>query len=166
MKYPKPIIMLAALIITFAIGFYAGLITPSSEAGDVVQASSRLYTFFDLLDAIEQVESRGNPNAIGPDGEVGSFQIKLIYLCDVNWIIGDGRYEHLDRLSPVLSREMVKIYLKYWYRRHCDPPTLHIESGSIGVWEPYARIHNGGPNGYKKESTKSYWLKVKAELEK
>ena len=32
--------------------------------------------------------------------------------------------------------------------------------------EDIARIHNGGPNGYKKQATDVYWLKVKAQLKK
>lgn len=44
----------------------------------------------------------------------------------------------------------------------------------ISYWERYApntkletlaRIHNGGPNGHVKESTKDYWRKVFVELE-
>ena len=30
--------------------------------------------------------------------------------------------------------------------------------------EDIARIHNGGPNGYKKKSTEKYWQKVKKVL--
>lgn len=37
--------------------------------------------------------------------------------------------------------------------------------GREPTMEDIARIHNGGPNGYKKESTKAYWLKVKAVLD-
>ena len=29
-----------------------------------------------------------------------------------------------------------------------------------------ARIHNGGPNGYRKDSTLGYWKKVKIQLRK
>ena len=31
--------------------------------------------------------------------------------------------------------------------------------------EDIARIHNGGPNGWKKKSTDAYWAKVKKELD-
>jgi hypothetical protein len=31
--------------------------------------------------------------------------------------------------------------------------------------EDMARIHNGGPDGWKKKCTEQYWLKVKAILE-
>ena len=31
--------------------------------------------------------------------------------------------------------------------------------------EDIARIHNGGPNGFKKSSTDAYWAKVKKQLE-
>jgi len=30
--------------------------------------------------------------------------------------------------------------------------------------EDIARIHNGGPNGYKKTATDQYWVKVRAEI--
>lgn len=33
-------------------------------------------------------------------------------------------------------------------------------------WETLARIHNGGPKGYKIKATAEYWEKVKFELQK
>ena len=34
------------------------------------------------------------------------------------------------------------------------------------TYEVYARIWNGGPDGWKKRSTLKYWKKVKKELKK
>jgi len=110
-----------------------------------------------LLDAIEQVESGGKADAVGDNGNaVGSFQIWKIYVDDVNRILGEDRYTYSDRLSPILSREMVKVYIRHYAteKRLKREPTL----------QDMARIHNGGGNGYKKECTKKYWIKVKRSM--
>ena len=36
--------------------------------------------------------------------------------------------------------------------------------GRTPTYEDVARIHNGGPNGYKKTATYKYWQKVKKKL--
>jgi len=119
-------------------------------------------TLDDLLDAIEQVESGGDPNAVGRDGEIGAYQLKKIYVDDVNRIlkrwkqqmweqINEPAYTYDDRLDRNLSRYMVEVYLAYY-------------GPAEGDLESLARIHNGGPNGHQKESTKKYWLKVKARM--
>lgn len=124
------------------------------------------YGLEELLDAIEQIESGGNPNAVGDNGKaVGSFQIHKIYVDDVNRIAklnhidkysAPIHYKYYHRESPISSRFMVKRYLEYYAtkKRIGKEPTL----------EDMARIHNGGPNGWKKESTKPYWEKVKRAL--
>lgn len=105
-----------------------------------------------LLDAIEWVESKGDANAIGDNGNaVGSFQIWPIYVDDCNRILGRNEFTLEDRKSRERSREMARVYLSH-YCSEVNP-------------EKMARIHNGGPSGHKKESTKAYWLKVKARME-
>lgn len=102
-----------------------------------------------LLDAIEQVESGGDPNAIGDNGEaVGAYQIHKIFVRDVNRILGRKEYEYDDRLDRNKSRQMAEIYLRHYG----------------GTAEEMSRKFNGGPQGHKKESTKKYWLKVKEYL--
>ena len=117
-----------------------------------------------LLDAIEQVESGGDPNAVGDGGEaVGSFQIHKIYVDDVNRINTFGpKYSYDDRYDKDKSREMTKAYL-CWYIRFTRGIWKKPEWEGRR-WEYMARIHNGGPDGWKKESTKAYWEKVKAVL--
>jgi hypothetical protein len=109
-------------------------------------------TFSDLLDAIEWVESKGDPWAVGDNGDaVGAYQIHEIYVRDVNRIgLLGHNFDFQDREDPVKSRKMVTIYLKHYG----------------GTFEEMARKHNGGPQGHKKESTKAYWLKVKARMER
>jgi len=118
---------------------------------DPVQATEA-HTFDDLLDAIEWVESKGDPWSVGDGGDaVGAYQIHKIYIDDVNRLAKSriGYFEYSDRSDKDKSREMVKIYLKHYG----------------GTLEEMARKHNGGPQGHKKESTKPYWLKVKARME-
>ena len=141
------------VIIIFGIIATAAIAKFLSSPPEVVSAVSPMaggdLTFEDLLDAIEQVESGGDANAIGDNGNaVGSFQIWRIYVSDCNRISGK-KFKFSDRLSREKSREMVGIYLTHY-------------GGTI---EEMARKHNGGPNGHKKQSTEKYWLKIKAELE-
>ena len=152
------VIMVVAIVTT-------NFSSPSSEGGGLLDTKpqapiiSPTYSFEDLLDAIEQVESNGDPDAVGDNSNaVGSFQIHKIYVDDVNRILDGKRYSYLDRLSPHLSRQMVKMYIWHYATKKClkQEPTL----------EDMARIHNGGPNGYKKPCTIKYWIKVKKELAK
>lgn len=104
--------------------------------------------------AIAWVESRNNDNAIGDGGRaVGRYQLWKVYVDDVNRISGRS-YTYDDRCDAGKSLEMVKIYLAYYGRRY------ERLTGKKATWEILARIHNGGPNGWKKKSTKKYWDKV------
>ena len=108
-----------------------------------------------LLDAIIQVESRGDSLTIGDNGKaVGILQIHPITVRDVNRILekrGDTiRYTYEDRTSQIKSIEMFYIWKSYY----------HIESN----FETIARCWNGGPKGMNKTSTEYYWSKVETEL--
>ena len=131
-------------------GSYLPALTPALTT---IRTAAKTATLDDLLDAIEFVESKCDADAIGDGGNaVGSFQIWKIYVDDVNRINrlhGNGtRYMYGTRRSRKFSREMATIYLKHYG----------------GTFEEMARKHNGGPQGHKKESTKAYWLKVKARM--
>ena len=149
------------IIVTAAIAAMAIVLNfsypPSSIAGKVSIAALPVFSIDDLLDAIEQVESNGNPNAIGDDGNaIGSFQIWESYVDDVNRILGKKKYSYQDRLDSCLSRQMTKTYISHYAiekRLHHKP-----------THQDMARIHNGGPNGYRKKSTEIYWGKIKKEL--
>ena len=132
------------------------------------------YTFDNLLNAIEFVESGGDANAVGDNGKaVGAYQIHKIYVDDVNRILQeDHLYKHEispeispvftygDRLDKAKSRQMTRIYL-----RHYGKSSYHYGNGDMYYYGVVARIHNGGPKGHLKESTKPYWQKVKARME-
>lgn len=125
-----------------------------------------LSTFEDLLDAIEWVESRGDANAVGDNGKaVGAYQLTKEALDDANdyvsllwWkVTGNnvGFYTYKDRWDKAKSREIAT-----WYIRRWTAGTGNYDA----TLEDKARIYNGGPRGYEKESTKAYWQKVKARM--
>ena len=97
----------------------------------------RMVNWLALLMAIAAVE----------DGGRNIYQIEQIYLDDVNRI-AETNYTMEEVLgSTFLQRWVVIRYLR------------HYGDESMGYYS-LARIHNGGPNGCKKESTKDYAQRV------
>jgi hypothetical protein len=112
----------------------------------------------ELLDAIEFVESRYNPNAVGDNGvSVGSFQITKAYVDDVNRLY-HRQYTYNDRYDRRKSRNMTILYLSYYGNLY------EKRTGNRATYEVLCRIHNGGPTGMYKLKTKQYWKKVERRL--
>ena len=107
-----------------------------------------------LFSAIEKTESANG--IAGKNGEAGVYQIRTIYVDDVNRIIGRNAYSYNDRFDKELSEQMMMIYINHY----CTEKRI----GRKPVWEDIARIHNGGPTGFRKNSTKEYWRKVERNL--
>ena len=114
----------------------------------------------DLIMALIQVESRGNDSAVGDrhikGGEaVGALQIRPIMVREVNRILkiqkSDKRYKLKDRFDRNKTIEMFYIWKNY---HHNDSD-----------FETIARNWNGGPRGYKRNSTIRYWNKVEKQLD-
>jgi len=109
----------------------------------------------DIVKALIQIESSGRDNAhnISEDA-VGCLQIRPIMVREVNRILrkqgGTFRFGLEDRWDREKSLEMFHIW-----REHHHPDSTD---------EIIARNWNGGPKGYKKESTLQYWRKVKNKL--
>lgn len=109
-----------------------------------------------LIDALVQVESNGNPRAVGDNGKaLGCLQIWQCVIDDVNQV-SRVKYTHADAFDPAKARAICRAYLAHYgtAKRLGRQPTD----------EDFARIWNGGPAGWKKQSTKSYWKKVAAVL--
>ena len=105
-----------------------------------------------LLKAIAQVESNGDSSAYNhKENAAGPYQIRPVYLKDVNRIVGYEKYRLEDRFDALKAKEMVVTYLSHY--------------GKHKSLEALARIHNGGPRGDKKKSTLRYWQKVKKAME-
>lgn len=115
-----------------------------------------------LIVALEVVESHGDTYAIRdvPNEPIqyGCLQITKICLKDYNRI-----YKTNYKIEKILgnrefSIKICKGYIDYW--------ATEKRIGRKPTYENMSRIWNGGPNGYKKSSTKKYWEKVKRTLNK
>ena len=100
-----------------------------------------------ILNAIRHVESGGRTDLVGDGGKaIGPYQIHLEYWRDaVAWdrTLG-GTY--VDCRNPQYARRVVLAYLSR-YTPDWNPQTV-------------ARVHNGGPMGYRRAATLGYWTKV------
>jgi hypothetical protein len=109
----------------------------------------------DLINAIMQVESRGNDNAYrASEDAVGVLQIRRVMVDDVNRILARQgsiqRYTYEDRWNRIKSIEMFNIFCDYY---------------NLTSAEEIARGWNGGPRGINNPYTLGYWNKVQIELE-
>lgn len=111
-----------------------------------------------LIQALIQVESEGNGLAIGDKGKAfGCLQLWNTYIQDVNRIYKTS-FRHKDAFNRRTAIEITKKYLRFYAKEYTK------ETGKLPNDEVFARIHNGGPIGYKKSATLEYWQKVKKEL--
>ena len=111
-----------------------------------------------LIPTLIQVESGGDWKAIGDKGKAfGGLQLWNIYVQDANRIAGTN-YSHNDAFDQKKAIEITKIYLIHYGKRY------ERITGKIATYEILSRIHNGGPNGWKKDSTIKYWNKVRELL--
>ena len=188
-------ITLTVMAMIFAMVTITNSSSPSSEPGSSVLAPRSIFnTFDDLLDSIEWNESRGDENAVGDNNmAIGAYQIHKIYVRDVNRIlkltdesvvIGNVTYSsfsYYDRWDKIKSRAMVMVHL--WYYEH--KARMNDPFRFLDKMETMARIHNGGPDGWRNDpqwfvrnrgytleqaerkiaNTKAYWLKVKDRLD-
>ena len=113
----------------------------------------------ELLNAIGQVESQHNPNAIGDDGKsVGAYQMQPIAYQDVQEFFpkrfGQIPYEHL-RTDPALQREAAKAY-------------LHVGEQKYGITDLDRLIsfYNAGPKARNSITNPDYINKVKGAMGK
>jgi hypothetical protein len=111
-----------------------------------------------LLLALIIVESHGNNNATNGSA-AGCLQITPVVVEDINRFAGTN-FTLDDRFDRQKSIQMAQIYLKYYGEVYSK------KTGKQPDNEIYAKIWNGGPNGWQKSSTEDFWLKVKKEIEK
>ena len=108
-----------------------------------------------IIEAIIQVESSGNEKAVSKDGKcVGAMQIQKIVVDDCNEYLklkkSTKRFTYDDRYDREKSIEMFYLIQERYNK------TNDIEKG-IRIW-------NGGPFGYKYNSTIPYYNKVLNKL--
>lgn len=112
-----------------------------------------------MLDAIKKVESGGDENAVGDGGRSrGAYQISRVYYNDAvkfNSSLRDGGKTYEDVYGPGSSAYAERVICSYM-AKYATPARLRRQP----TFEDIARIHNGGPDGYKKCATRKYWRKV------
>ncbi len=141
--------------------------------------------FKDLLNALWFAESGQTNPWYGPGDEIGSFQITKKYVDEVNRInllLGVSRqYSYEDRKMIWCSQDMVGIKLHY---HEAKTSNRNYDLYDTKCFERMARIHNGGPDGWRDDpnwfvcnrgytleeankkiaNTKTYWRKVEKFL--
>ncbi len=107
-----------------------------------------------VLRAICLVESGGDPEAVGDGGRaIGPYQIHRAYWSDATRLLGVD-WPWSDARDPVKAAAAVEAYTRHYARHYCRPWTP----------ETIARIHNGGPTGWRKAATRGYWRRVARRL--
>ena len=110
-----------------------------------------------LLDAICQVESNCSSDAVGDNGNaIGPYQIWYVYWQDAI----EHRPEIGGSYNDCVNKEYSEKIVSAYWDRYATKKRL----GRVVTNQDRARIHNGGPNGYKKVSTLKYWRKVQWKL--
>ena len=136
-------VSLLALMVSIDI-MATGKATKSSKTAD--------FNWNPVMDAIIQVESEGNPNAVSGNS-VGAMQITPILVKDCNDILkkqkSKKRYTLADRYSVEKSKEMFLLIQKYFN------PENNVEK-AIRSW-------NGGVK-YSIKATEKYYRKVLAKM--
>ena len=161
--YKDKVVEYEEALITFELNFEENQCIVDSLQNALDSLSNRYQIFdkspgkdmVDILNAIIQVESRGNPNAYAPgEDAVGILQIRKCMVDDVNRILKKRgaflRYTYNDRWDEDKSIEMFDIFCTYY---------------GLTTAEEMARCWNGGPRGINNPYTLKYWNKVELELE-
>jgi len=126
----------------------------------------------EVLDAIRIVENRsGDPEAVGDQHlkhkAYGLYQIRQPYLDDVNNIVGSDKMQEKWGKSKLTTEDMkdedkarwvARTYLEHYGKFYAK------KTGKQPSKEVYARMHNGGPYGWRKSATNDYIAKIMKEL--
>ena len=125
-------------------------------AMSAVASSAQFVVSDEFFQAIRFVESTDGRYLGDQDGgrSHGPYQISMAYLKDANEYLGTDY-----TLRQVIEDDdvAVAVMVGYWNR--------YLPKDREVTYEILARIHNGGPKGYEKESTVQYWEKVRAKME-
>lgn len=133
---------------------FLALVCPAAASTNVDQ----------LIERLVQVESRGNPAAIGDNGKAfGILQIHAITVQEANRL-SQTRYTHADMMNATKSREVAQIVLNH-YAKHIQKTT-----GRPATDKELAFIWNGGAAAWKRvtkpvsdskqKNLENYWNKV------
>jgi hypothetical protein len=108
-----------------------------------------------FLDALAQVESGGQDDAVGDGGKaIGRMQVWEIYHTDAVAHAPALGGKYADCKGKAYAERVVVAYLHRYGKKALEDKS----------YEKLARIHNGGPSGHRKRATLKYWRKVEKAL--
>jgi len=110
------------------------------------------------------IESGGDPDVIGDRNlkhkAYGVYQIRQPYVDDVNDFYRDRVLKKFKRIPT--AKDMKDTAMATWYVKmylHRWSTVFEKRNGRKPTWAEMARMHNGGPNGYRRKSTYPYLRK-------
>ena len=161
--------------VTTLVPAYAYTADHVSQQDDSFNETLKLETLYQnvpsdrLWNAIQKVETGGtfDPEvAVGDNGAaIGPLQIHRVYYNDAVQFdpsLQSGQYRgytYKNCMGPGSFQYSKRVGNAYM-ARYATPKRL----GHNPTNEDFARIHNGGPNGWKNSATLGYWQKVQAAL--
>lgn len=114
----------------------------------------------EIRDVLKHVETNHNPFAVGDGGDSwGILQIQEGVIEDINRRYGTD-YAHRDAFDINCAEEIFELYITMWSEKLEEREKRDVTEFDI------VRIWNGGPKGYKKQSTLKYLKKYKEYKEK
>jgi len=119
-------------------------------------STSKQMSYLSLILALITIESNGNNDAIGDNGAAfGCLQMHAAYVQDAAEYAGKD-WVHEDAFDRDTAIQIFAAYMARYATedRLGRPPTA----------EDIARIHNGGPNGYKTFATDRYWQRARTAM--
>ena len=87
-----------------------------------------------LIEALIQVESEGNPFAVGKTNDLGILQITPIYVKEVNRILKGNFYFLEDRTDIDKSLEMFEVYQSHHNPSKDIHKAIKIHNPGAGQW--------------------------------
>lgn len=135
------------IVVLYLIFYFAGMIlgaaTQKNQQEKVIEEKIRevyvsgedLSEWTVLQMAIMKTESEFDPSQIGATNDIGINQITPIFVAEVNRILGEEKYSHLDAFDVRKSIEMFNIVQNYHNKEHSISKTITVQNpggASIG----------------------------------
>lgn len=125
--------LLSTIILGLAIAT-STLSVPHAERNKAIIQCDTISRWDIFTQALIEVESGGNPNAIGPTGDLGLFQITPIYVKEANRLAKADIFTLDDRRNPDKSYEMFSIIQGHYNPQRDIDKAIRLHNPGAGSW--------------------------------
>lgn len=143
MKLWQQVLAILCLVVIYIVGMILGAATQKNHQEKVIEEKIKevyvsgedLSEWTILQMAIMKTESEFDPSQIGTTNDIGINQITPIFVAEVNRILGEEKYSHLDAFDVRKSIEMFNIVQNYHNKEHSISKTITVQNpggASIG----------------------------------